>query len=598
MSDFTDRLKAQASLADIVGEYVKLRPAANGFIGLCPFHGEKTPSFHVHTARRFYHCFGCHAHGDVFDFLMQVKKVPFQEAVEMVAERLGVEVPRAASGMDSEHAAEQAALVAIHAEAASFFERQRNGREGAAARAYLQNREFSGAVADAFHLGYAPETGRALTQHLQAAGFTPELAVRSGLCQPRRESQTAGAGAAIGWVDLYDRFRDRLMFPIADERGRIIAFGGRALAQDERTPKYLNSPEHPLYVKSRVLYNLNRAKAAIRELGYVILVEGYFDGIRVAAAGFENVVASCGTALTAAQVSSLARLTRKAVVNFDPDTAGAAAAERSIGLLLEEGFQMRIVVLEPGLDPDLFIRRKGAEAYAAALKGSRSFFDYLAERARRRFDLRHAEGKVAALNHLLPFLGQVHDPIVRQELAENCAAQLGIEAALLSQQLAQAVRQRRRELPAGTAAAMAALLPAERVLLRAWIEWEPQRSRLRERIEASQLFEGLASNVLMDKLLANHSASWAELEASLEAGERAWVAEALCDEAPLSPELVEAALESLWERQRSSQVRQLQLEIRQAAAAGDRVRLQELVRRKADWDVQGRGAVPGPKLGT
>ena len=589
MSEFTNRLKAQAPLGEIIAEYVALRPAANGFIGLCPFHGEKTPSFHVHTARQFYYCFGCHAHGDIFAFLMQMKKLSFAEAVEMVAERLGVEVPRSASnreGADGEHAA----LLRIHAAASGFLERALNAREGASARAYVQNREITAAIATAFQLGYAPDGGRALTLHLEAAGFSPELALRSGLCQLRRESTIPARPAedtfAGGWSNLYDRFRDRLMFPIADERGRVIAFGGRALTPGERTPKYLNSPEHPLYVKGRVLYNLDRAKAAIRELGYVILVEGYFDCLRVFTAGFENVVASCGTALTAAQIAPLARLTRKAVINFDPDAAGAAAAERSIGLLLEEGFKMRIVVLEGGLDPDLFIRRQGRDAYSAALTGSRSFFDYLAERARRQFDVRHAEGKVAALNHLLPYLSRVHDPIMRQELAENCAAQLGVETALLSQQLLHAARERRQQLPRAAAAAAAELLPAERVVLRAWIDWEHRREELGTALTADLLLEGLASESLITQLLGRSSGSWDEISEGLDADSRALAAELLLDDHPLSEALVTGSLESLRQRRRAAAVRKLQAEIQQAAAAGNRDQVEALVRRKAAWDSQ------------
>lgn len=592
MSEFTDRLKAQAPLGEIVGEYVALRPAANGFIGLCPFHGEKTPSFHVHAERRFFHCFGCAAHGDVFDFLMRLKQVGFAEAVEMVAERLGIEVPRAAG-----ETGPQRELLMLHQVAGEFFARALAGREGTGARAYLQNREFPPEVAERFHLGFAPAGGRTLSEHLARAGVSPELALRGGLCQLRRGNERAAAPERVDWDGLYDRFRDRLMFPIADERGRVIAFGGRALVAGERVPKYLNSPEHPLYVKGRVLYNLDRARVAIRELGYVILVEGYFDCIRVAAAGFENVVASCGTALTAAQVAHLARLTRKAVVNFDPDTAGAAAAERSVGLLLEESFQMRILVLDGGLDPDLYIRRHGAGAYGEALKASRSFFDYLVERARRQFDLSHAAGKVAALNHLLPYLSHVHDPIVRQEMAENCATQLGVDVAVLGRQLRQAVRERRRELPAEAQRAVAALLPAERMLLRAGLESEVERARVRAACEAEALFEGLPTEALITKVLSADAAAWEALHAGLGADEQRWVAEALLDAAPMGTELVETALASLRQRRVGRRVRQLQAEIQQAAAAGDRERLETLVRQKAALDSQRRAESGNPKSG-
>ncbi|MGH9519316.1 MAG: DNA primase, partial [Terriglobales bacterium] len=342
-------MKAKANIGQLISEYVALKPGGNGFVGLCPFHGEKTPSFHVHVAKGFYYCFGCHVHGDIFRFLMEFKKLSFPEAVEAVAERLGVPVPRTNA---TESDPQRQALLQIHTTAAEYFARELAADSGTAARAYLQSRGFGDAAAARFEVGFAPDGGRSLTQFLQTQALRPELAVRSGLCQLRRESQPNlnADSATLGWNDLYDRFRGRLMFPIADDRGHTIGFGGRALTTDARTPKYLNSPEGPLYIKGRVLYNLHRAKEAIRQLGYVILVEGYFDCLRVFGSGFENVVASCGTALTSAQVSSLERLAQKAVVNFDPDAAGAAAAERSIGLLLEHGFQMRVVVLPEGED--------------------------------------------------------------------------------------------------------------------------------------------------------------------------------------------------------------------------------------------------------
>src|SRR6185312_8911981 len=234
MSDFSNSLKAKADLGAVVGEFMALKPGGNGWVGLCPFHGEKTPSFHVHRARQFYYCFGCHAHGDVYQFVMGVKQIGFAEAVEWLAEKLGVPVPRAG---ESEVDPERQALLRVHAAADEYYRQALAGRDGIGARAYLQERELTGAV-EGFGLGYAPEAGRGLAAHLERARFTPELALRSGLCMPRRESDAGAAAAAaraparVAWTDVYDRFRHRLMIPIRDERGRVIAFGGRALAQD------------------------------------------------------------------------------------------------------------------------------------------------------------------------------------------------------------------------------------------------------------------------------------------------------------------------------------------------------------------------------
>lgn len=597
MSAFSDNLKQRADLAQLIGEVVALRPGGNGFIGLCPFHSEKSPSFHVHTAKRFYYCFGCHAHGDVYRFFMELRKVSFPEAVEMVAERLGVEVPRAADAAANDPLRRE--LLRIHAAARDYFTDALSGRVGAAARAYLESRELPPAAVSPFHVGYAPESGRGLAQFLEAQKFAPALALRAGLCQMRRES--AGRQAAepdpgsLHWSDLYDRFRHRLIFPIHDERGQTIAFGGRSLANDDKSPKYLNSPEHPLYTKGKVLYNLDRAREAVRNLDHSILVEGYFDCLRVFLAGFQNVVASCGTALTSAQIVPLGRLSKNAVVNFDPDTAGAAAAERSIGLLLEEGFKMRVVVLEGGLDPDLFIRRQGAAAYGAALRSSRSFFDYLAERARGQFDLRRGEGKLQAVNHLLPFISHIHEPILRQSAAENLAAQLGIDQPLLTRQLLAAARQRQSRL-SGEAVKPPETLYAERVLLRAWMEWEPRRAEIAAQVAEEGLLQGLASEAMFAALASAPAGSdWQQLTERLGEAERPWLAQIVLSadargvhDPPLSEGDWAAALASLRARRQAAERRGLQERIREAAANGDRQSLATLLREKTAADLEAR----------
>lgn len=586
MSEFTQQLKAKADIGQVIGEYVALKPGGNGFVGLCPFHGEKSPSFHVHVAKGFYYCFGCHVHGDIFRFLMEYKKLSFPEAVEAVAERLGIPVPKA---NDAGSDPTRRVLGQIHEAATGFFVRQLADRAGTAARAYVQSRGYEPAATDLLQVGYAPGSGRALTQFLQTQGFATALVLRSGLCQPRRETQTHLQEEGLGWDDLYDRFRDRLMFPIADERGHVIAFGGRALTADARTPKYLNSPESPLYTKGRVLYNLHRAKEAIRQLGYAILVEGYFDCLRVFSSGFENVVASCGTALTAAQVSTLQRLTQKAVINFDPDAAGAAAAERSIGLLLEHGYQMRVVVLPGGQDPDLFIRQAGRDAYGQALKSSRSFFDYLSGRMRQMHDLRRGEGKVAAVNHLLPYLNRVPDAILRQNLAENLAAQLGLEQSLISRQLVQAARDRQGHI-ASSNTGTSELLAAERILLRVWVEQPARRAEFAGRV-AESLFAGLASAPLAERLSGwtNEDIDMESVATQLEEADRKLLALVMFDThelEPLSPGVVESAVETLRLRAAEQHARQIPDLIRQAAAAGDRAQVEALAREKAAWDAQ------------
>lgn len=607
VSDFSAELKARADLAAIVGETVALRQVGDRWLGLCPFHAEKTPSFHVHAAKQFYYCFGCQAHGDVYQFLMATRQLSFPEAVAALAERLGVPLPPRFGAGDAAQAARRAPLARLHTAAARFFAAQLGGAGGAAARNYLEGRGVGAAAVERFQIGYAPAAGRALCLWLERHEQPAALALEAGLCQWRRQNSTGAAAPAAdaAWADLYDRFRDRVVFPIGDERGQVIAFGARALASDPAhpAPKYLNSPETPLYTKGRVLYNLDRARDAIRRLGYFILVEGYLDCISVFMAGFENVVACCGTALTGAQVHILTRYARNAVVNFDPDAAGGGAAEKSIGLLLEEGCKIRAVTLPSGLDPDQFLRQKGRDAYAQVLQASPGYFDYLAEGARRRFDLRRAEGRAAALNYLLPYVARVQDAIVRAGLTDELAQQLQLDSAVERRQLREAAAQRHASLDPGKGpgagnAGMARggwgdLLPAERTLLAALLNWGADRAGDRAALSASldeeDLLAGLASAPLVAAIQAaaantNSAPDLAAVAAALGPADRellaavSFAAEAETGLGDLRARgaagaAVEAALDSLRQRRRQRRRRELEQELKRPEIAADPARL-------------------------
>src|SRR5574337_316172 len=346
-----EEVRAAADIVKIVGDYVKLRKAGANFMGLCPFHQEKTPSFAVHPVKQIFHCFGCGVGGDIFKFVMLIENLPFPEALRRVAEKVGVQLRETAANETYDANAKiRAAVFKMHELAGRFFASQLSGTtEGRVARAYLADRGLTDEVVGRFRLGYAPSDGQALTRQLSEGGFEVALLEKSGLVLYDAERQRH-----------YDRFRRRIIFPIANESGKLVAFGGRALGDDQ--PKYLNSPETPIYTKGRVLYHLDRAAPAIRKLDYTILVEGYMDCIAVASSGIENVVASCGTSLTESQIRLLGRYSRRVVVNYDPDSAGVAATERSLALLLEEGFEAKVLALAGGLDPDSFIRQQGVAA--------------------------------------------------------------------------------------------------------------------------------------------------------------------------------------------------------------------------------------------
>ncbi|HLQ51737.1 MAG TPA: DNA primase [Terriglobales bacterium] len=517
--DFAYTVKQQADIVRIVGEYVKLKKAgAQNFSGLCPFHNEKTPSFSVHATRQFYHCFGCGASGDVFSFVQKIENVTFPEAVRSVAQKLGIALPRQtpASPAEAKEARLRGALIEMHEQACVFFQELLQKPEAASAREYLTGRGLDQQMVAQFRIGYAPDSGFLLRDRLKN-NFDEEALKESGLLSWKPE----GGDKA----PMYSRFRNRIMFPITSEAGKVIAFTGRTLSTDDKAgPKYLNSPETAIYSKSRVLFNLDRARQSVRELDYAILVEGQMDCISVFAAGFRNVIASSGTAFTESQARLLARYSKRILVNFDPDTAGAAAAERSLALLVAEDFRIKVLTLEAGYDPDLYIRKRGKEAYAAALKSAPDYFDYLMERARAQFRVQTAEGKVQAVNFLLPHLQRVHNNIQRDELAANMAQKLGIDSALLRQELKHAVSTR-----AGTikAASQPRVTDAEKDLIRVLASAGELRQQALNVLATEGLHRGTSTEPLMEALLAISDESFLQnpLQMDISEGDRNFLAE-------------------------------------------------------------------------
>ena len=387
--DFVEQLKSQVDIVKVIGEYVRLKRAgaAGRYVGLCPFHQEKTPSFSVHQSRQFYKCFGCGAGGDVLKFVMEIDGLTFPETLKLLADRNGIAMPKRAEYSDPESKL-RAALLDMHEIAASLYQENLRAPPGTEARAYLAKRAVSPEMTEKFALGFSDPNGQSLHRRLQQQGYPQEYLDASGLVRKRDDGS------------YYDYFRGRLMFPIHNESGKVIAFGGRAM-RDADQPKYLNSPETPVYRKSSVLYNLHRARDGMRKSGRVVLVEGYMDVIGVFSAGVKEVVASCGTALTNPQVRAMHRHADTVVVNFDPDHAGANAAEKAIQLFLDEGMHVRVLALDGGLDPDEYVKQNGADAYRAKLDSASGYFHWLADRARARFDMRSSDGRMDAFKEIL-----------------------------------------------------------------------------------------------------------------------------------------------------------------------------------------------------
>jgi DNA primase len=627
-TDFKEIVKQQADIVRVIGDYVKLKKAgAQNYSGLCPFHDEKTPSFSVHATRHFFYCFGCGVKGDVFTFIQKIENVTFVEAVRAVAQKFGITLPKLSfsSPAEAEEAKLRTVLLEVHERAVALFQECLRRPEGARAREYLAGRGLSEEVIRAFHIGYAPDSGFILKDRLKGE-FDEDVLRESGLFSWKESSQPSAVSSqqgksldstgrpATGLSDsardekpttndqrpttIYSKFRNRVMFPITNETGRVIAFTGRTLATDDKAgPKYLNSPETAIYSKSRVLFNLDQAKEAIRKLDYAILVEGQMDCISVYAAGFHNVIASSGTAFTELQARLLGRFSKNVVVNFDPDTAGAKATERTLGLLVEEEFQIKVLTLEAGFDPDLFIRRKGKDAYGEALKHSQRYFDYLIERAQNQFSIRSAEGKVKALNHLLPHIQRVPSRIVRDELAREIAQKLGIDSAVLRQELKHVAAN--RSTASVKAPVEAQVTDAEKLLIRALTsagEMNPSAEHFSARDGAEEEFDparqahfvlknerlhiGLATESLIEVLLGSAVGATDMMELPLPDSDRSLLAAILMkEEEELTAERLEGAVRALRRIQLRRKLEQVQRQL-QATRSQELGQLQALLEEK------------------
>jgi DNA primase len=520
-------------------------------MGLCPFHQEKTPSFAVHPVRQIFHCFGCGVGGDVFKFIMLIENLTFPEALRRLAEKAGIPLRETVSDETYDaNAKVRANLYKLHEVAAKFYAGQLSGSaEGRLARAYLADRGLVDEVVARFRLGYAPSDGQGLTRQLAEAGFESEALDKSGLVLYDAERKRH-----------YDRFRRRIIFPIAHDNGKVVAFAGRALGDEQ--PKYLNSPETPIYTKGRVLYHLDGAAPAVRKLDYAILVEGYMDCIAVATSGIENVVASCGTSLTEGQIRLLGRSTRRVVVNYDPDSAGVAATERSLALLLEAGFEAKVLALPGGLDPDSFIRQQGAAAYRQRLAAAPAYLDYLTERAIKTHDVATPEGKVGAANAVLPYLVKVPNPMLRAELANRLAERLRLDERLLRDELRRAAGAGEREVRTRPGLAAGKATAVEKELLQALLEDEGLADELLPQIVEEGMAEGSPSEPIFKRFL--------ELRRG---GEKV---EVTALEGPLSAEARAALYESLFWPVRRPERDRLDGHLRAMRAMGSRRRLETL----------------------
>ncbi|WP_213805622.1 DNA primase [Granulicella sp. dw_53] len=526
MSDnFAQLVKQQADIVRIIGDYIKLRKTgAQNYTGLCPFHKEKTGSFSVNATHSYFYCFGCHEKGDVFTFVMKLENISFPEALRVVATKCGIPLPQREfnSPDEARDAGLRRSLIDIHEAATQYFEAQLKSPGAARAREYLTGRGVSAETIARFRIGYAPDDFNDMRDRLKAH-FNEEVMRASGLFSSK-ESEDGTA------QPIYARFRKRITFPIANEQGKTIAFTARALEEvDDKgrgVAKYLNSPETPLYTKGQVLFNLDKAKASIRQLNFAVLVEGQMDCISVFMAGVQPVIATSGTAFTEMQVRLLGRFTKNIVVNFDPDTAGITAAEKAISMLVEEDFEVKVMTLEGGLDPDRFVREQGIQAYTDAIRTAKRYSDYLIDRAREQFPTRSADAKVKALNFLLPHIRRMPNRIQRDEFAADAAQKLGIDSAILRQELKQAAAQRVESVRSHSGEPASEI---ERVLLRALVlpEDDPARILAAEQLQLHpEWYDTLPAATVLESL-ANAPAPANPLDAAPDNQGRVLLARAL-----------------------------------------------------------------------
>jgi DNA primase len=581
MSDFAQTVKQQADIVKVIEGYIRLRNAgAQRFKGLCPFHKEKTPSFNVNGgSQQFFYCFGCQASGDVFSFVAKIENVGFPEAVRIVAGKCGISLPKREFSSPEEAAGARlrAKLFELHETATAWFEEQLRGPEGAVAREYLAGRGLTPEGIKTFRIGYAPDSFNALRDRL--SGMADNETLRASGLFASKEQGDGSQGP------IYDRFRKRVMFPISNESGRVIAFTARTLETgDKAGAKYINSPETPLYSKGLVLFNLDKARTSIRQHEFALLVEGQMDCISVYLRGIQNVIATSGTAFTEQQVAILKRHTSQVVVNFDPDAAGSNASEKSISLLTEEGFNIKIVTLDGGLDPDRYIRERGVEAYTAALRGARRQADYLIERARTAFPGASAEQKVKAMNFLLPHIRRMPEKLARDQFAADAAQKLGIDSAVLREELRQAALRRRDHIE--TRASV--LTEVERVLLRALAIDDPEFERSRRLAvqalaEQPTWFEHLGAFAALQALAGRQARE--PMDVVEDEAQRALLAETLLAETkPPEENEVQSAIQEIQERSIERRLRDMRAQIAEAERRGDFSELAVLTQQKLDLD--------------
>ena len=476
-AQFLDELVARTDIVDLVSESVRLTKKGNSYWGCCPFHSEKTPSFHVVPDRQMYKCFGCGKGGGVINYVMELENLPFRDAVEVLAKRAGLEMPADTGGPSAGARAHREKLLAINKQAARTFHKWLYEPEGAQGLEYLRKRGLSQRTLTRFGLGFAPNRWDALIEALAQEGYDKRDLLDAGLAVNNKDGR------------IYDRFRNRVMFPIIDIRGEVIGFGGRVM--DDSTPKYLNSPDTPVYNKSRNVFALNIAKKS--KAGRVILTEGYMDTISLHQAGFDSAVASLGTSLTSEHAQLLSRYFPEAIISYDGDGAGIAAAQRAIPLLEKAGLKVRVLRVTGAKDPDEFIKAYGRDAFARLLDQSENQVDYRLDQLKTQYNLEDDAQRVAFLQDAAQLLSTLSSPVEREIYGGHAAQAAGVSPEVMAQEVKKAFSRRVRKQQK----------QQERRDLTPAVQLQPKQRGLRyENIRSARAEEGVIRLLLLDPSLA------------------------------------------------------------------------------------------------
>ena len=574
-----DEIRNSIDIVPFISEHVALKKRGRNHVACCPFHNEKTPSFNVNAEKQIFMCFGCGVGGDVFKFAMLVEHVTFPEAVRLLAERYGIPLPQVARTEDASSGADLEALRAAMADAVTFYHHMLvDTAEGKGALAYLEGRGVTRQTMGRFQLGYSPAGGDVLLEWLRKKGHTPQTLEDCGLIKRSEDGRRQ-----------YDAFRGRIMFPITDARGRVIAFGGRAMG--EAQPKYLNSPETRLYNKSRNLFGLSFSREGIKSSDLAILVEGYMDFLIPYQFGINNIVASLGTSLTAQQVKLLGRYTREVVVCYDPDSAGIAATQRSLDLFLDEDFRVKILQLPEGQDPDAFVRSVGVEEYRNRLRQVVSYLDFVLETAM------HSQGKldtprskVQVMNQVLPYLAKLPNAVERSEYVSRFASRLNIEDRLLLAEVRKAAQQRNRRLPDEPVAVVTSMKRGERRLLQLLLANPSLQAQILP-LCSSQDFHGLATErifaAIQERFRKSAVTTFEDLHRQFAGeAEQALLAQMQMEEVPEdhSPDTAESALNAIRKIRLDSYKQEIQSKIAEASQRSDDEMLARLMEQRIQVD--------------